>query len=147
MTPQRGRRRRPGYPSPVSRGRPGWLDVAGQHVVWLHLAQRLGIAGIGATGTLGGDELGAHVPREIDIRRVPGLGVGILVDEVAQLGDDLTHGGRIEHRDVGHIDEAPLVEETSSPSSALCTVVRGVWRPTTSWCMMAACSARPVRSS
>lgn len=35
----------------------------------------------------------------------------------------------------------------SSPSSALWTVVLGVWCPTTSRCRMAAFSATPVRSS
>ena len=91
------------------------VDVAGQHILGLHQAQGLGVAGIGDASALGGRELGAHVAGEIDIGGLPGLGVGVLVDEVAQLGDDLAHRGLIERGDVGQIDDAALVEGDQQP--------------------------------
>ena len=91
------------------------VDIAGEHVLGLHQAQGLSIAGIGGAGALGGRELGAHVAREIDIGGVPDLGVGVLIDEVAQLGDDLPDGRRIERRDIRQINDAPLVQGDQQP--------------------------------
>ena len=91
------------------------VDVAGQHVLGLDQAQGLDIAGIGGAGTLGGGQLGAHVAGEIHIRRVPDLGVRVLVDEVAQLGDDLADWGSIQRGDEGQIHDAPLVEGDQQP--------------------------------
>ena len=107
--------RRPGCPSRGSRAPQVGVDVAGQHVLGLDQAQGLDIAGIGGAGTLGGRQLGAHVAREIDIRRLPDLGVGVLVDEVAQLGDDLADWGLVERGDEGQVHHAALVEGDQQP--------------------------------
>src|SRR5262249_41282793 len=123
------------------------VDLAGQHILGLDGAQGVDIAGIGAASAFGGVQLGAHIARQIDIRGVPDLGGRVLVDEVAQLRDDLVDWRPVQRGDVWQIHYPRWSRETSNPSSALCTVVLGVCRPTTSWCRMAAFSARPVRSS
>ena len=92
-------------------------------------------------------ELGAHVAGEVGIGGLPFLGLGVLVDQVAQLVDDLTRRAAVERGDVGRSTRPRWFRETSSPSSALRTAVTGGLRPTTSLCMMAAFFALPVTSS
>jgi hypothetical protein len=84
------------------------VDVAGQHVLGLDLAQRLGVAG--RAGGLGGLQLGAHVAGEILVGGLPCSGLGVLIDQVAQFFDDAVFGRTVEAGDVGQVDAAALVE-------------------------------------
>ena len=65
------------------------VDVAGQHVLRLHAAAGLGVAGIGRAGIEDGGELGADVAGEIGVGGLPGFGFRVVEDQVAQFGDDL----------------------------------------------------------
>jgi hypothetical protein len=91
------------------------VDIARQHVLRLDQAQGLDITGIGASSTLGSCQLGPHVAGEVHIGRVPGLGVGVLVDEVAQLRDDLADWRPIQRGDEGQIDAAALIQGDQEP--------------------------------
>ena len=64
------------------------VDVAGQHVLGLHRSQGLGVAGVGRAGGLGGGELRPHVAGEVGVGGLPVLRFRVVVDQVAQLGDD-----------------------------------------------------------
>jgi hypothetical protein len=58
------------------------IDVTGQDILELDGAQGLDITGIGGTGAFRRSELGTYVAGEIQVGGVPGLGVGVLVDQV-----------------------------------------------------------------
>ena len=91
------------------------VDVAGQHVLRLHFAQRLGVAGILRAGALGGGELLADVAGEIRVGGLPGLGFGVAVDEIAQLGDDLLLGLAVERGDERQVHCTLAVEGNEQP--------------------------------
>ena len=65
------------------------VDVAQQYILGLDGAKSIGVAGIGGSCCFCGGELGAHVAGQVGVGGLPGSRVGILVDEVTQLGDDL----------------------------------------------------------
>ena len=86
------------------------IDVAGEHVLRLHVAQRLGVAGIGRAGVQDRGELGTDVAGEIGVGRLPGLGLRVMEDEVAEFGNDLLLGLAVECGDERQIDRPSLVE-------------------------------------
>ena len=91
------------------------VDVAGQHVLRLHASQGLGVAGEGGAGGLRRGELGPHVAGEIGVGRLPGLGLRVAEDQVAQLGDHPLLRLAVERSDEGQIDRALLVEGDEQP--------------------------------
>ena len=91
------------------------VDVAGQHVLRLHVSQGLGVAGEGGAGGFRRGELGPHVAGEVGVGRLPGLRFRVGVDQVAQLGDDRVLGLAVERADERQIDRAALVEGGEQP--------------------------------
>ncbi|MDZ4782037.1 MAG: hypothetical protein SGJ19_17450 [Planctomycetia bacterium] len=64
------------------------VDVAGEHVLRLHSFQGFDIAGEFASSPLSGVKFVTHVAGEINVGRLPGLGFGVVKDQVFQLVDD-----------------------------------------------------------
>ena len=91
------------------------VDVAGQHVLGLHRPQGVDIAGILRAGGFGGGELGAHIAGEIGVGGLPGSGLRVGEDQVAQLGDNLCFRLAVEGADERQIDRAALVEGDQQP--------------------------------
>ena len=79
------------------------------------LAQGFRIAGVGRAGVLRRLELGPHVAGEVRVGGQPFLGVGVLVDQVAQFVDDLTRRAAVEGGDVGQVDTAAVVQGHQQP--------------------------------
>ena len=124
------------------------VDVAGQHVLGLHVPQGLGVAGVGRAGGFGGGELGPHVAGEIGVGGLPGFRFRVVEDQVAQLGDDLLLGLAVERGDEGQIDRARAGRgRRAALPRRWRPCVTGGFLPTTSFCMMAALAALPVTSS
>ena len=69
-----------------------------------------GIAGILRAGGLSGGELGPHVAGEIGVGGLPGSGLRVGEDEVAQFGNDFRFGFAVKLADERQIDLAALVE-------------------------------------
>ena len=91
------------------------VDVAGEHVLGLHLAESLGVAGIVRPGRFGGGELGPDVAGEVVVGGLPGLRLGVVVDQVAQLGDDPVFRLAVERGDVGQVDGPAMIERDEQP--------------------------------
>ena len=105
-----------------------WMSVSG-----IHGAPRLASMSPGSTSSgctcrrasalrakagparLGRGELGPHVAGEVGVGRLPGLGLRVVEDQVAQLGDDLLLRLAVERGDERQIDRALLVEGDEQP--------------------------------
>src|SRR5207244_3754436 len=84
------------------------INVAGEHVLGLYAAEGFGVAAVAWAGIEDRGEFGADVSGKIHVGCLPVPGLGVMEDEIAQLGADLLLELSVEGGDEREIDHAAL---------------------------------------